>query len=324
MSEVLSLMNSRDVSRNFSVAKVLAIFIVVAGHYFPDNILWLPVTVGLFIFAFSSGFFTSTKYSYGYSNFDFWWAKLSRLGIGLCVINLFLFLLFLYQDRSGLFSWQTLPNLFGLGGFLTWFQIPNDSPYGAGLWFFTLLLLFYVFYPVLEYFNRKRGIASAYVFFSLGALSFLHYAIPMGHALWLTIFGFIFGAYSGRNKLSIPPIYWVVLMVGAMTVMLFLNITWKVNSYNYFLLIIWCCSTVYLLLELRMPEILGKLTLPFNGLLLEVYLIHTYLFVKISNQHWVVNFLLTIGLVFVAAFILSQVRDRVSLLLHSCRLSPSK
>ena len=34
-------------SFNFAVAKVLAILLVVTGHFFDGTVLWVPVTVGL-------------------------------------------------------------------------------------------------------------------------------------------------------------------------------------------------------------------------------------------------------------------------------------
>ena len=50
------------ISRNFQIAKVLAILLVVVGHFGLGVSLWQLVTVGLFVFGFSSGYFTSAKY----------------------------------------------------------------------------------------------------------------------------------------------------------------------------------------------------------------------------------------------------------------------
>jgi len=49
-------------SYNFKVAKVIAILTVAAGHFLHLQGFWIAVTAGLFVFAFSSGYFTSLKY----------------------------------------------------------------------------------------------------------------------------------------------------------------------------------------------------------------------------------------------------------------------
>ncbi len=54
-------MDFEDVSCNFSIAKIQAIIVVVIGHFF-NGLVWIPTTFGLFVFTFSSGFFTSQKY----------------------------------------------------------------------------------------------------------------------------------------------------------------------------------------------------------------------------------------------------------------------
>jgi surface polysaccharide O-acyltransferase-like enzyme len=169
---------------------------VATGHYF-GGILWIPTTFGLFIFAFSSGFFTSTKYRYSFSKQKFWYAKVVRLWYPILIIDIFLFFLFLVQQKPGVFSWQTLPSLIGVNGFLTWFNLANPSPFGAGLWFFTLLLLFYLLYPLLTVLNKNHYSAIAFLLFTLVLTTILHYIVPMGHMLWMTVFAFILGNYSG-------------------------------------------------------------------------------------------------------------------------------
>ncbi len=45
-------------------------------------------------------------------------------------------------------------------GFLNWLDIENNSPFGAGMWFLTLLLIFYAFFPFLRllFLNKKRDL----------------------------------------------------------------------------------------------------------------------------------------------------------------------
>ena len=142
-------MNFKTISYNFSIAKVLAILMVVTGHYFTKTIpiLWIPTTVALFIFAFSSGIFTSLKYRNNFNIKLFWKKKFVRLIPNLIVINIFLFVVFVYQHKAGIFTWHTLPALFGMSGVLNWLKIDNLSPFGYGLWFFTLLFInFYTYF----------------------------------------------------------------------------------------------------------------------------------------------------------------------------------
>src|SRR5471032_2893628 len=136
------------VSLNFSVAKVVAIFTVLLGHWFSPSILWIPVTIGLFIFAYSSGYFTARIYGARLDIRRFWVNKLERLGIRYWVTLGFLDVVVMIRGGR-LFHWHTLVHLFGLSGVLNWLDIHNRSGLGAGLWFFTLLLVFYLVYPCL-------------------------------------------------------------------------------------------------------------------------------------------------------------------------------
>ena len=144
-------------SDNFALAKVGALLLVVSGHFLPGAWLWPAVAVGLFVLAFASGYFTSVKYDAHCPLGPFWKRKLVRLGPGLLAADLLLLLLFLIQDKPGVWSWQTPINMLGLTGILNWFGIPNASPFGHGLWFLTLLLLFYAVYPLLRAAARRRS-----------------------------------------------------------------------------------------------------------------------------------------------------------------------
>lgn len=57
------MIDAKKISINFQILKVFSILMVVAGHYFKEvGGLWVPVTVGSFIFAYSSAYFTTIKY----------------------------------------------------------------------------------------------------------------------------------------------------------------------------------------------------------------------------------------------------------------------
>ena len=161
------------------------------------------MTIGLLIFSYSSGFFTWLKYNGHYNKKAFWMKKVERLGLNLAVINIFLLILFLFQGKPEVMTWHTIVNMLGLTGFLNWFHVGNTSPFGAGMWFFTLLLIFYLFYPGIEYLNRKKSVS--YLFgISFVVLSYyLHGHIVYGHALWLTACGFVAGIFFARNEIEV-------------------------------------------------------------------------------------------------------------------------
>ncbi|MDL1969327.1 MAG: hypothetical protein LWW97_12535 [Deltaproteobacteria bacterium] len=300
-----------DISYNFSIAKVLSIFMVATGHYF-GGILWIPTSFALFIFAFSSGFFTSRKYQHPFSKKKFWYAKIVRMCYPILIIDIFLFFFFLLQQKSGIFSWQTLPSMIGINGFLTWFNLANPSPFGAGLWFFTLLLLFYFFYPLLSLFNKKHPIAIAFLLASLLVTTILHYMMPMGHMLWMAAFAFILGNYSGVHGCDISPWICVFLTTISCLLLLSLNTVIDYNQLNDILIIVACISIIGYLLNKRLPNFIINKLLLLSGCVIQIYFIHTYLFVKLITKQPIINYLISMFVIITIAFLLSKISDKLS------------
>ena len=81
-----------SVSANFELAKAVAIFTVVAGHFYGPS-SWPLVTVALCIFGFSSAYFTDKKYAEGDLD-GYWKNKFKRLFFRVIIINLFLIIIF--------------------------------------------------------------------------------------------------------------------------------------------------------------------------------------------------------------------------------------
>ncbi len=287
--------NEDLISSNFSIAKVISILVVATGHFFEESNLWVFSTIGLFVFGFSSGYFTSLKYSGRFDAKQFWKNKLSRLGVNLIVLNLFLLCLFLVNEKPGIWSWQSIVNVLGFTGVLNWLSLENPSPFGRGLWFFTLLLLFYFFYPFL---SRTSVLKKGSVFMDVSLVIiffFLNYFFNVGHSLWSTMLAFYFGCRMVEfNRI---PSTWVcgllggILVVGGGT----LNYYFQIKGLNFFFILALSLLTVTLILgSVWIRQFLFPVNL-LSGCILEIYFIHPYLTVHFGG-HTMVNFLSSMGL----------------------------
>lgn len=305
-------MKSGDISYNFSVAKVLAILMVATAHYF-GGLLWIPTTIALFVFAFSSGYFSSLKYRGDFSVGKFWKAKLVRLGYGLAVADVFLLLLFLIQGRSGIWTWETPLGMVGLNEILPWLGMKHRTPFGYGLWFLTVLWLFYLAYPAIERINRNPARASAFILIMLVLTTYLNFAVHIEHvdyAIWMTVFAFLFGSYAATIKERLPWIWASGMLVACITAMLALNKLWDIHSLNYYLIILSAVAACDILLVRRLPGFLAPLSIVLSGCVMEIYLIHEYLFIR--PQHSALfGYALSMLLIVLAAKFLSIVRDRL-------------
>ena len=189
------------ISKNYAAAKGVAALTVMFGHYTAIPNFWVIVTMALLVFSISSGYFTWQRYHTSFSIKKFYKKKILRLLPQLLLIEVFLFTLFSYQKREGLYSIDTVINLIGMNGFMNWLRIHNDSPYGAGMWFLTLLLVFYFFYPLIELAFRRRTTAVLMTLSSLTAFFILNHTVVYGHALWLTASGFFVGIFLARFQI---------------------------------------------------------------------------------------------------------------------------
>jgi hypothetical protein len=269
-----------QISDNFRIAKVMAILVVVVAHLHLGFNLWVPAAAALFVFGASSAFFTEAKHDDSFQLAAFWRNKLYRLGPNLLVINAFLLGLFLVEGRAGIVTWQTPLSMLGLTGFLNWFDLPNPSPFGAGLWFFTLLLIFYALYPALRLIGRSRWALLGLACASLGLAAILDQRFPMGHALWFTAWSFLFGLVMYRFDFHVPARTSALLAAIGSALLLFLNLTVQFKQLNFFLIAGICFALVLLLKESHFPR---RVFLPFaalSGCVLEIYFIHAYLVLK--------------------------------------------
>ncbi|GAB7024009.1 acyltransferase family protein [Salidesulfovibrio brasiliensis] len=308
MSETIS----RRFSRNASVLKVLAISAIIVGHFAAEspgmhpvmNHWWVISAVGLIVFSYTSALFTGMKYGPGFDLKAFWMQKLRRLGIPFTIINLLLLVLFLAEGREGVVSVQTFASWLGLRGFWTWFGAGQVGPYGAGLWFLTLLILFYLAYPLLERVNRSRTVSNGFTAISLLVLLVLDRTVPMGHTLWITAAGFLLGVRDARHgrPFSMNAAMSVLLVTAVCMVSLrfFLNI----SMLSGLLMLIAARTLVDLARYLNVHWLAYDLLLPLSPCILGMYIAHTYLFIHPTGL-FVFDFVASGALILAFAFVAS-------------------
>jgi len=299
--------NTNVISYNFTVAKILSILMVVTGHYF-GGLLWIPTTFALFIFGFSSGFFTGRKYNENFGLKEFWYSKILRLLPPLFIINLFLLILFSIRGKEGITTWQTILCMLGLNGFLDWAKLNNPSPFGHGLWFFTVLLIYYFSYPLLRLINKRKYMALGFLIISLLVTTLFHYVLPMGYALWLTVFSFLLGSYLSIYHKRIRAEFAISIFFSSCFILLTLNFYCYYKQLNYFLILLGCISTVIYLINTELPKPIFEKTVILSGAVIYIYFIHTYLFLKSITIYKTVNFISSLAIIILTGYALCKIQ----------------
>lgn len=305
-------MSASSISFNFAVAKVLAILLVVTAHFFSPSPLWIGASIALFVFGFSSAYFTQLKYQPQLNTGQFWHAKLIRLGWPLLVMNSFLLLVFIARGDSPLWDWQTPFHWLGLTGWFNWLgliwpALVNHSPWGAGLWFFTLLLLFYWLYPLLRWAMARLPHLTCWL--SLPLLAIAHHLWPVGHMLWLTAFSFICGLYFARQQLVLSSKVSVGLLLAGGG--LFGLIKWQglVGDFSFYWLLLVSLGLIGLLMRCRLPAFLAMFR-KLDDAVIQIYFIHMALFVGFQPS-WLA-WLASMVLILLAAVLLARLTRRLA------------
>jgi hypothetical protein len=270
--------------------------------------LWqAAIAIALAVFAFSSAYFSALRYPAPVSVGAFWRAKIVRLGPPLLVINAFLTLLFVLQGRPGLLDWQTPFAMLGLSVPLDWYGLPHTTPFGSGLWFFTVLVGFYLVYPLLagRFAGRNAHFALAVL---VVATSWQQMHSTLGYMLWLVVLAFGIGLWAqavhwrpGR-ALSVAA---VCLLTPALLGASLLKLG---SSLNYALLVCLCFAVLACLMNTPMP---GRKLAVFAWLepcVLEIYLVHQYTQIRIPGLPLAVNYVLTMATLIAVALALSHLR----------------
>ena len=301
---------AEQTSENFSISKFLAILLVVTGHYFEGSLLWIPVSVGLFVFSFSSGYFSAERYQGPFDIRKFWYSKFRRLLPTLFIANIFILLLFLWQEKNGIWHPHTIVAWFGLSGILDWFGIRNASPFGNGLWFMTVLLLFYVAYPLVNALCTNRN--KALFFIACFAIVCLvgQLIAPQPYMLWLTVFGFGFGVFASRVNWRPSKLFACLSLLVIVSFFLTANF-FGIKQFNILFITAMSIATVAILLCVPIREsYIGPLAM-WMPCVLEIYLLHTYVFIRLPELGNTLGYLLSMVLVLACAYALSKLRHLV-------------
>ena len=198
-----------------------------------------------------------------------------------CWLSIFFFFsFFVIQNHPSIFVWQTIPSLIGMNGFLAWFKLGNPSPFGRGLWFFTLLILFYLFYPLLAFIYKKRTTASLFILFSLILTTIFQYLLPMEHMLWVTLFAFIFGSYFYNYRINISFMIILLIFVLSSLLLILFNTVIIYKDFNYLFILISSIAISISLTKIKVPYIILNKLLLLSGCVIHIYFIHDYLFVR--------------------------------------------
>jgi hypothetical protein len=304
---------SSEASLNFSVAKVISIFTVVTGHWFTGTVLWIPVTFGLFIFAFSSAYFTAAAYRTEIDRKRFWKNKLERLGLRFWVILSFLSLVLLITGEP-VIHWHSLIHFLGLSGALNWFGITNMSALGAGLWFFTLLLFFYVSYPFIAKLCARRPVAIGVAIVAAILALILEMSVNVGHELWLTALGFVLGVAYGLHEPKVRAEYALIVAGLSCSALLLMNLLGGSKHFNPLLIFAASVSITIWISKAKLPaNLLARKVAKLETYLLEIFLIHTYFFMHVTGQP-LLDFVASVVLIVVVAIALNHLVERVSLI----------
>lgn len=281
---------TRNGPRNNTVQalKLLFLLIICYGHIFaegpgaalreslPMRLWWVPGDVGLFFFTATSGYFTAQRYPDAKQMRGYWRRKVSRLCGLFLFLNAMLGCVFLVTGRAGIFTWDSVVNLLGFNGFLNWFYLGNTSPFGAGQWFFTLLLLFYLVYPLL---NRVvttplRGWVLLCGCIALAAVMQVHF--PYGHSLWSTLVGFVAGVRLARFGGVQPARGGWVAVCACIAGALAYRVTGHLPALGYAVIGLAGYASTVFALTVRVPLLPERVLNAVGDLLLPLYIIHTY------------------------------------------------
>uniref|UniRef100_B8DK28 Acyltransferase 3 domain-containing protein n=1 Tax=Nitratidesulfovibrio vulgaris (strain DSM 19637 / Miyazaki F) TaxID=883 RepID=B8DK28_NITV9 len=308
---------TQDRNATVQALKLLFLLCICYGHIFaegpgaslmhtlPMRLWWVPGDVGLFFFTATSGYFTTLRYPSPDRMEGYWTRKVSRLFGLFLFLNAVLGCVFLVTGRNGLFSMDTLFNLAGLNGFLNWFHLGNESPFGAGQWFMTLLLLFYLVYPWLGRVVTTPARGRLLLWGGIALAAVMQVAAPYGHSLWSTSVGFLAGfwlaRFGGGNAGRVALFAAISCVAGAVGY----SLSGHQPVVAYAIIGVAGVAVTGLALTGIHPLLPSRLVAAFGDLLLPLYIIHTYFRLPLADNPYL-DALLVLGMNVCIAWVLQR------------------
>lgn len=301
-------------SLNFRAAKVGSMLLVVIGHFY-NGWWWVPVLFGLWVFAFSSGLFSASRYRRGIGYREYLTPKLLRLLVPLLTAQAVVVLACVWQGRTNLFNLDSLFALVGLTRVSAWIGVEKLGPLGNGLWFLNLLWLFYLSLPLMVPLLGHRLLG----WFAGGAAFIAAVALEnrcwQGVFFFATAFAFIFGALVGMQRRWFTVAGLGLVIAGMVAVVAGFSLASGGAIMDASWLMAVSPVICHILLQVRLPlDGISTLLQKCDPLFLPVYVIHTYFFVgHHAAEHWARHggFLASLASISAVSWMLSRLNARL-------------
>ena len=188
----------------FDFVKIISMFVIAAVHFFDVPYSYVGGSIALLTFAFSSAYLLTKNNDREIKLYTYFKNKIIRIYSKIIIVFIFLAGLFYFSGIKFTIG-NILQNFFLISGIYNFINKPTEGPFGAGIWFITLLFIFYLVFPTLNrlFVNFGKNKVKQ-ILFTLSCLFVLVIASKTletsGISLYQTSFGFILGVYAAKNK----------------------------------------------------------------------------------------------------------------------------
>ncbi|MGE4441541.1 MAG: acyltransferase family protein [Desulfomicrobium sp.] len=270
---------------------------------------WVIVTYALLFFSFTSGYFTSLRYGVNFDIKKFWKNKLYRIGVEYTLLNIFFVFLFLVQKKENIFSFHSLISWLGLNGFLTWFGVHNQSPFGAGLWFLTLLILFYIAYPVIAHACQIKTRAWVFVVFFTAMMIYLDAKVIYNHMLWITACGFVLGVFFNSQKIFFS-FRMCLCIIFVELICIFIAFCLNLNIRTSHIVLATSIPLILMFFLFKIPSFIHHMVRPVRSTVLGIYILHVYIFTYLTNI-FIIDYIISLLITIFIAYIINTLSNKI-------------